>query len=65
MPDGTTRMAFEGVPFDAEAGEVLIACQRHYRAMFPDGVDGHFIVHSVEDGRRAQVGKFFVEHVWG
>jgi hypothetical protein len=61
-PDGTPRLLFEHVPFDAKAGEVLIACQRHYQHMFPG--DPVFRVHAVEDGERRRVGDYVVAHEW-
>lgn len=63
-PNGVTQVAFEGVPFDAGAGEVLIACQRHYQGMFPEGKDPVFRVHAVEGDRRRLVGDYLVVHVW-
>lgn len=61
-PDGVSRMAFEHVPFDASAGEILIACQRHYQGMFP--AEPFFRVHAVEAGERRRVGDYRVHHVW-
>jgi hypothetical protein len=49
-----------GVPFDPGAGEVLIACQRHYQQIFP--ADPLFRVHAVRGGQRTHVGDFFVRH---
>jgi len=48
-----------GVPFDAGAGQVLIACQRHYAPNNPT-----FRVHAVEGGVRREVGRYRVEHSW-
>lgn len=62
-PTGTPRYLVEDVPFDRKAGEVLIACQRHYEGMFPDG-DPIFTVHAVQAGERRTVGDYVVEHVW-
>lgn len=53
---------FEQVPFDRAAGEVLIACQRHYRDMFPG--DPVFKVLVVEQGNRRPLGDYFVVHEW-
>lgn len=63
-PHGATRVALEGVPFDAAAGEVLIACQRHYELMFADGSDPIFRVFSVVGERREPIGDYLVEHEW-
>ncbi len=34
-PEGARLARFEDIPFDAAAGEVLIACQRHFGDSFP------------------------------
>jgi anti-sigma factor RsiW len=60
--DGVVRVAFEHVPFDAEAGEVLVACQRHYEGMLSH--DPVFRVHAVEAGVRRPVGDYFIVHEW-
>jgi len=62
-PTGTPRYLLEDVPFDRKAGEVLIACQRHFEGMFPAG-DPVFSVHAVEAGERRAVGDYVVAHVW-
>jgi hypothetical protein len=59
---GEPRYLVEDVPFDRAAGEVLIACQRHYEGMFTG--DPIFTVHAVEAGERRPVGDYVVEHVW-
>jgi hypothetical protein len=61
VSSGAPLVVFEHVPFDPAAGEVLIACQKHY-AMYPR--DTGFRVHAVEGGVRRQVGEYFVEHDW-
>ena len=61
-PTGSPRYTLEGVPFDREKGEVLIACQRHFEGMFP--ADPIFSVHAVESGERRTVGDYIVTHVW-
>ncbi len=60
--DGVPRVSFEHVPFDRQAGEVLISCQRHYQGMFPG--DPFFRVSVVEGGARRTVGDFLVIHEW-
>jgi hypothetical protein len=62
LPDGSLFLRLEHVPFDAKAGEVLIACQRHYREL-RDG-DPRFRVHAVEGGVRRSVGEYLVVHHW-
>jgi hypothetical protein len=61
-PDMGWRIVLENVPFDARAGEVLVACQRHYRDMFPG--DPVFKVMVVERGERRPLGDYFVIHEW-
>ena len=34
-PSGSPLARFEDVPFDRDAGEVLVACQRHFGESFP------------------------------
>jgi anti-sigma factor RsiW len=63
-PQGVPRVHLAHVPFDAKAGEVLIACQRHYQH---DGAltgDPVFRVNVYEGGVRRQVGSYFVKHHW-
>jgi hypothetical protein len=50
----------EHVPFDPVAGEVLIACQRHYQAFG----DTRFRVHAYRGGRRETVSEYYVDHLW-
>jgi anti-sigma factor RsiW len=59
-PAGGWRATVEHVPFDPDTGEVLVACQPHFRHIFPG--DPVFTVFVVEDGERRQVGTYFVEH---
>jgi hypothetical protein len=61
-PDGTLLRAYENVPFDAAAGEVMIACQRHYEGRVPE--DTRFRVWAHEGGERRRVGDYYIEHVW-
>lgn len=56
------RVVLEHVPFDRKAGEVLIACQRHYRDVFPG--DPVFKVIIVEQGERRPLGDYLVIHEW-
>jgi len=59
--DQVPLVSFEGVPFDSETGEVLVACQRHYGETFP--FDVIFRVHAVEGDVRRRVGDL-VYHVF-
>jgi hypothetical protein len=60
--NGVAHELFEHVPFDPKAGEVLVACQRHYEAMGPG--DPIFRVHAIEGGERRRVGDYLVYHEW-
>jgi hypothetical protein len=54
-------LAIEGVPWDAERGEVLVACQRHYmtgNARFVMRVR----VYAEIAGTRREVGEYVVDH---
>jgi len=59
-PEVGWRIVLEHVPFDRKAGEVLIACQRHYGDMFPG--DPVFRVTVVEQGERRPLGDYRVIH---
>lgn len=37
-PSGAPLARFEDVPFDRDAGEVIVACQRHFGASFPEHI---------------------------
>lgn len=63
-PDGTVARGFDAVPFDRAAGEVLVACQRHYEALFAPGEQPFFRVYAHEAGERRQVGEYLVVHIW-
>ncbi len=63
-PDGSLTARLEHVPFDASAGEVLIACQRHYQFAYGEGGDPSFHVHVTEKGKRRKLGEYFVLHLW-
>ena len=60
-PAGLPLVRFDDVPFDADAGEVIIACQRHFGESFPKD-----IVFEVERCARDQVEQiagYEVDHV--
>jgi hypothetical protein len=59
-PDGTERV-LERVPFDARNGEVLIACQRHYRFAYPG--DPSFVL-AVTEGGTTRRASYSVRHTW-
>ena len=60
-PEGTPLVRFEEVPFDRAAGEVIVACQRHFGESFP-----RVIVFEVERRIADQVevlARYSVDHV--
>jgi hypothetical protein len=63
--DGTghVEFAFTHVPFDASRGEVLVACQQHFRD-YPATGDPEFRIYAVQAGARRQVGSYVIKHVW-
>jgi hypothetical protein len=53
------------VPFDAARGEVLVACQQHFRVFQQNDVDvPEFRVFAHSGGTRRHVGSYFIKHVW-
>ena len=52
---------YPSVPFDADAGEVLIACQRHF-VVFPPDIT--FEVTTYAGGAAKKVTRYVVEHGW-
>lgn len=63
-PDGSLTVRLDHVPFDAQSGQVLIACQRHYQLMYGEGESPTFHVHVTEKGKQRKLGEYFVVHVW-
>jgi hypothetical protein len=61
--DGQVFYAFTAVPFDAAHGEVLVACQQHFRHYLHIG-DPEFRVYAVEAGTRRRVGSYVIKHIW-
>ena len=62
---GPTILEYQHVPFDPARGEVLIACQQHFREMaaaYPG--DPEFRVFASEGGARRHVGTYVVKHIW-
>jgi hypothetical protein len=58
--DGKPLVTFEHVPFDRDAGEVLVACQRHYGEIFDE--DPLFRVHTRDGTGRRVAGEYVVLH---
>jgi hypothetical protein len=60
-PAAPPAATLEHVPFDAAAGAVHIACQRHYRGMgYPD--DLRFRIVAVDGDARRPLGEYVVRH---
>jgi hypothetical protein len=61
--EGTNQIVTEypSVPFDPKAGEVLIACQRHF-AVFP--ADIAFEVTTFAGGAAKKTTRYVVDHEW-
>ena len=53
-------MHFENVPFDAERGEVLVACQSHFADLFPPDIV--FSVELVSADQQEEVARYTVLH---
>jgi len=63
-PDGSVSVRLDHVPFDREAGQVLIACQRHYQHNYGEGENPSFHVHVTEQGQQRKLAEYLVVHVW-
>jgi hypothetical protein len=62
---GIVLFQFLHVPFDAARGEVLVACQQHFRAYQANASgDPEFRVFAHEGGTRRQVASYVIKHVW-
>jgi hypothetical protein len=59
---GDVIFQMDDAPFDREAGEVLIACQRHFRAFPPNVV---FEVRSYDAARGEALAVYAVPHAFG
>jgi hypothetical protein len=61
--EGTNQVVTEyhSVPFDAKAGEVLIACQRHFSVFPPDIA---FEVTTFANGAATKTTRYVVDHEW-
>jgi hypothetical protein len=61
--DGALLTSFEDVPFDADRGEVVLACQIHYRHLpFPH--DMVVRVEAIEPSGRRPIGDYLLHHVY-
>ena len=57
---GEALLHFENVPFDAERGEVLVACQSHFADLFPPDIV--FSVELVSADQQEEVARYTVLH---
>jgi hypothetical protein len=57
---GASIGRMEDVPFDASAGEVLVACQHHFSESYP--ADIVFVLEVVSGEERRRVGEYTVLH---
>ncbi len=59
--DGRVLFAYSDVPFDAERGQVLLACQLHYRAL---PMDPKLFVHLRADDAAGgrELGQYILDH---
>jgi hypothetical protein len=62
-PEGSPLVRFEDVPFDRAAGEVLVACQRHFGRSFPEKIVFEIERHVVDQVE--VVADYSVDHVYG
>jgi hypothetical protein len=62
--DGVPLIRYDNVPFDPATGEVLVACQRHFEAMFPADGNPWFRMIAHDGEREWEVASFHVHHIW-
>ena len=60
-PSGTPLMRFEDVPFNRDAGEVIVACQRHVGESFPANIV--FEIERRTDDRVEVLAEYTVDHL--
>jgi hypothetical protein len=61
-PEGAPLVRFEDVPFDRAAGEVLVACQRHFGESFPEKIVFEIERHVVDQVE--VVAEYVVDHTY-
>jgi hypothetical protein len=59
-PGGEAFLHVEDVPFDAEQGEILVACQKHFANLFP--LEVVFSVEVVSADQHEEVARYTVHH---
>jgi anti-sigma factor RsiW len=60
-PDGELLFAHQDVPFDAERGEVVLACQVHYRAL-PLSETVRVLLSTTDRTGHARVTEYLLDH---
>ena len=60
-PDGELLFAHQDVPFDPVRGEVVLACQVHYRAL-PLGEKVRVRLRATDRAGREQVSEYLLDH---
>jgi hypothetical protein len=61
--DGTPLLQRTAVPFDAEAGTVIIACRRHYLNVGDFPLEITLRVDATADGQKRSLGSFDIDHI--
>jgi hypothetical protein len=61
--DGTPLRKQEGVPFDAQAGTITIACRDYYATGAPFPLEVTLLVEAATEGGRKPLGKFDIDHI--
>jgi hypothetical protein len=60
-PEGELMFALNDVPFDANRGEVVLACQIHYRAL-PMPTEIHVRLTATGAGASQELGRYILDH---
>lgn len=60
---GATYFAFSHIPFDPERGEVLVACQQHFRH-YQTAHTPEFRLYAVDGETRRPIGSYVIDHIW-
>lgn len=60
LPDGSPLLSFGDVPFEATAGAVLVACQRHFVERFPPDIE--VLVRRTHRAGRESVDNYSILH---
>jgi hypothetical protein len=60
-PDGELLFALNDVPFDRSRGEVVLACQLHYRAL-PMSSEMHVRLTATSPSGSQELGRYILDH---